>query len=179
MELGQSGTDGVDGDLGGAPGDDPGGNQIHGGWVFPALLAIVLLVLAVIALCNRQPGSLRGDTESTGSWTPSDQPQGSTVALEIDFGNGAKWEFAALPWRAGMTVADLMEAARKFRPGIEFTQQGVGASGLLIAIDGLDSEGSGGRNWRYHVDGRFAEVSFCLEPVEPGMSVLWEFAAGD
>ncbi len=118
MELGQSGTDGVDG--------DPGGNQFHGGWVFPALLATVLLVSAVIVFGNRQPGPQSVSPETTASWTPSDEPQGSTVALEIDFGNGAQCQFAALPWRAGMTVAQLMEAARKFRPGIEFAQHGEG-----------------------------------------------------
>ncbi len=171
MELGQSGTDGVDG--------NPGGNQSHGGWMFPALLAMVLLVSAAIALSNRQSGLQNASPETTGNWTPSDEPQGSTVALEIDFGNGAKWQFSALPWRAGMTVADLMGAARKFRPGIEFSQHGEGASGLLTAIDGLKNEGSGGRNWRYRVDDRYGEVSFCLEPIEPGMRVLWEFAAGD
>ncbi len=171
MELGQSGTDGVDG--------DPGGNQFHGGWVFPALLATVLLVSVGIALGNRQLGPQSASPQTTANWTPSSEPQGSTVALEIDFGNGAKKQFAALPWRAGMTVADLMGQASKFRPGIEFDQQGEGAGGLLTAIDGLKNEGSGGRNWRYRVDDRYGEVSFCLQSIEPGMRVLWEFAAGD
>ncbi|MCH8840762.1 MAG: hypothetical protein IH831_08835 [Planctomycetes bacterium] len=171
MELGQSGTDEVDG--------DPGGNQSYGGWVFPALLATVLLVSAVIVLGDRQPGPQSVSPETTANWTPSDEPHGSTVALEIDFGNGAKWQFAALPWQAGMTVAQLMEVAREFRPGIEFDQQGEGAGGLLTAIDGLKNEGSGGRNWRYRVDDHNGEVSFCLQPIEPGMRVLWEFATGD
>ncbi|MCH7751799.1 MAG: hypothetical protein IH898_06550 [Planctomycetes bacterium] len=171
MKLGPSGTDGVDG--------DPGGNQSHGGWVFPALLAMVLLVSVGIVLGNRQPGPQSASPETTANWTLSDEPQGSTVALEIDFGNGAKKQFAALPWRTGMTVADLMGQASKFRPGIEFDQHGEGASGLLTAIDGLKNEGSGGRNWRYRVDDRYGEVSFCLQPIEPGMRVLWEFATGD
>lgn len=171
MELGQSGTDGVDG--------DPRGNQFHGGWVFPALLAAVLLVSLVIALGNRQPGTQDSSSQAAGNWTPSELPQGDTVALEIDFGNGAKKQFAALPWRPEMTVSQVMEEAHKFRPGISFTQVGTGASGLLTAIDGVKNEGSGGKNWRYRVDDHFAEVSFCLEPVEPGAGVLWEFAAGD
>ena len=175
MELGQSSTDGVDG--------NSGGQKSHGGWVFPALLATVLLIAAAIAFGNRQPGTQGAAPGTIGSWTPSERPQGSTAALVIDFGNGARKQFAALPWQAGMTVAQVMEQARKFRPGVEFTQVGEGASGLLTAIDGLKNEGSGGRNWRYRVrdqDGdHFGEVSFCLEPIEPGMSVLWEFAAGD
>lgn len=170
MEVDQTGTDGVV-----AP---PDGTS-QGGWVFPALLAVVLLVAAAIVFGSRQPGSQSVAPGTSGNWIPSEAPQGSTVALEIDFGNGAKKQFATLPWQAGMTVVQVMEAARRFRPGLDFTQVGEGAGGLLLAIDGLKSEGAGGRDWRYRVDDRYGEVSFCLEPVEPGMSVLWEFAAGD
>ena len=176
MELDQSSTDGVEGN----PGDDPS----HGGWVFPALLAAVLLIGVVVALGNRRPESQGVAQRADGDWTPSDESRGRTVALEIDFGNGARKHFAALPWQPEMTVAQLMKAALEFRPGIEFSQLGTGASGLLTSIDGLKNEGAGGRNWRYRVvdrsgNDRYGEVSFCLEPVEPGMSVLWEFAAGD
>jgi hypothetical protein len=176
MELGESSTDGV--------ADNPCVDRALGGWIFPALLAVVLLAGVAIALVNHQaapPGTAAG---AVGDWIPSDVPQGETVALEIDFGNGASKQIAALPWRTGMTVVQAMEAARDFRPGIAFTQDGAGASGLLTSIDGLKSEGAGGRNWRYRVvdlDGsdRYGEVSFCLEPLQPGMGVLWEFAAGD
>jgi len=175
MELSQSSTDGV--------GGNSGGDQSQGGWVFPALLAVVLLVTVVIAIGNRQPETGGAAPGGTGHWTPSAEPLGDTVALEIDFGNGARKHIAALPWQAGMTVEQVMTAAHDFRPGIEFTQIGGGASGLLTSIDGLKNEGAGGRNWRYRVQDqqgdRYGEVSFCLEPVTPGMSVLWEFAAGD
>ncbi len=171
MELGQSGTDGVAG--------NPGGHQSHGGWVFPALLAAVLLVAAAIAFGTRQGGPRPTAPRTIGDWTLSAEPQGNTASLEIDFGNGARKHIAALPWRAGMTAADLMGEARDFRPGIEYTQVGTGDSGLLTSIDGLKDEGGGGRNWRYRVDDRYGEESFCLEPIEPGMRLLWEFAAGD
>jgi Domain of unknown function (DUF4430) len=163
MELSPSGTDEV-------------GGPTHGGWVFPALLAAVLLVSTVIAMSSRSPENSANPTE-TAAWGPSAQPLGETVALEIDFGNGAKKEFAALPWRAGMTVADLMLQAREYRPGIDFRQHGAGAGGLLTSIDGLRNQGAGGRNWRYDVDGRHGEVSFCVQQLQPGMRVLWEFAA--
>lgn len=163
MELDPSGTDEV-------------GGPAHGGWLFPALLAAVLLVSTVIALGSRTPDKSPPPGERTG-WTPSAEPQGETVALEIDFGNGARREFASLPWRDGMTVADLMFQAREFRPGIEFTQQGEGVSGFLASLDGLQNQGADGRNWRYDVDGRHGEVSFCLQQLQPGMRVLWEFAA--
>jgi hypothetical protein len=112
---------------------------------------------------------------SAADWQPSPQPTGETVSLTIDFGNGASKEFAALPWRPEMTVADLLEAARQFRPGLGFKQIGEGASGFLSALDGLANQGAGGRNWIYQVDGRHAHVSFCLEKIEPGMHILWTF----
>ena len=163
MEFGPSRTDEVD-------------SPTHGGWVFPALLAAVLLVSAVIAHSNRAPDNSPAPGENVRR-APSAEPQGETVALEIDFGNGAKREFAALPWRAGMTVADLMLQAREFRPGIDFTQQGEGAGGFLTSLDGLQNQGASGRNWRYEVDGRHGEVSFSVQDLQPGMRVLWEFAA--
>jgi len=101
---------------------------------------------------------------------------GETVVLSIDFGNGAKKEFAALPWQADMTVADLLEAAQNFQPSIQFTQIGTGERGFLNALDGLANEGAGGRNWLYQVDGQHAHVSFCLEKLEPGGHVLWVYA---
>ena len=76
-----------------------------------------------------------------------------------------------------MTVADVLEEARTFRPGIRFTQQGAGASGFLSSLEGVSNEGSQGRNWRFLVDGRLGETSFCLAKVEPGSSVLWEYSA--
>jgi hypothetical protein len=179
MENGQSGTDGVDGNR---PGDES-----TGGWMFPALLAVVLLaavlLAAAIGLLNRQAAGPRGGAGVVGDWVPSAEPEGETVSLEIDFGNGARKQFAALPWRAGLTAADLMQEARDFRPGIDYTQVGTGASGLLTSLDGLKNKGASGRNWVYRIvdldgDKRYGEVSFCLQPLEPGMGILWEFATG-
>jgi hypothetical protein len=156
------------------PGTDEVANTALGGWIFPALLALVLLVSAVIAFTSR-PIEAPAPPAQPADWTPSVQPQGETVALEVNFGNGARKVFDALPWRAGMTVADLLQAARDFRPGIQFTQQGEGAGGFLTALDGLKNQGASGRNWRYQVDGRNGEASFCLQELQPGVRVLWEF----
>ena len=163
METKQSGTDGTQ--------PTP---RCSGGWLFPALLAIGLLGLLLITRWTPSQPPLRL-TVSPDTWVPTPQPTGETVSLTLDFGNGAKKEFAALPWQGEMTVADLLEQARKFRPGIEFTQVGQGESGFLTALDGLANEGGEGRNWIYRVDGRHANVSFCLEKIEPGTHVLWTF----
>ncbi len=111
----------------------------------------------------------------TADWTLSPQPTGETVSLTINFGNGVKKEFEALPYRIEMTVVDLLAAARDFRPGITFTQVGTGESGFLRSLDGLANQGAEGRNWLYQVDGQHAHASFCLEKVGPGGHILWKF----
>lgn len=152
------------------------GTQKRGGssWLFPILLAILLLGLIMFGkrVPDQAPHQPAGPTAA---WTPSPQPVGETVSLTIDFGNGAKKEFATLHWQAEMTVADLLVAARNFRPGIQFTQIGTGESGFLSSLDGLVNEGAGGRNWLYQVDGQHAHVSFCLEKIDSGGHVLWSF----
>ncbi len=165
MEPRQSSTGGTDESA------DNGGT-----WLFPLLLTVILIVVVGVAKLSSLPQE-RATRQPTGDtdWTPSIQPTGDTVRLTIDFGNGARKVFDALPWQPGTTVSDVMESAREFRPGIEFTQEGSGASGFLTSLDGLANEGASGRNWIYRVDQQHAHQSFCLEKVEPGRHVLWLF----
>ena len=146
----------------------------YGAWIFPVLLAILLLGL-ILAGRWAPDHTLRQQAGPIPAWMPTPQPVGETVRLSIDFGNGAQKEFAALPWTADMTVADLLLAAREFRPSLQFAQIGTGESGFLSSLDGLANEGAGGRNWLYRVDNQHAHVSFCLEKIEPGMHILWKF----
>jgi hypothetical protein len=147
-------------------------------WKFPLLLVVVL---GGILLWNREkstPQSPAPEAAST-DWLPTARPTGETVALEIDFGNGARRVFAALPYQADMTVADVMDQACRFRPAISFTQVGQGARGLLIELEGLKNEVASGRNWQYEVAGTPGNKSFCLQTVAPGELVRWTFAGAD
>ena len=150
--------------------------QSSGGWIFPVLLAVLLLGLVAFGKWAPNP-TPRQRAGPTADWAPSPQPTGETVRLTIDFGNGARKEFTALPWQVGMTVADLLVAAREFRPGIEFVQVGDGEGGFLRSLDGLSNEGASGRNWLYQVDEQHAHRSFCLEKIEPERHILWKFTA--
>ena len=153
--------------------------QASGGWVFPVLLAVVLLLVALLSQRIRESDPAGKQSDQALAWTPSPLANGETVGLEIDFGNGAARRFAALPWRQEMTVDGLLHAARQFRPGITFSQQGEGETGFLTALEGLANEGAGGRNWKCEVDGEHGRVSFCLQKLTPGQQVLWKFALGD
>jgi len=167
MESKQSSTDGAQDET-----RQMGSNDRT--WLFPLLLAVLLLGLVAVGKWAPQQEPRQHD-DPTADWTPSPQPVGETVSLTIDFGNGVKKEFAALPWQAEMTVADLLEAAREFRPGIEFTQIGSGEVGFLRSLDGLANEGAGGRNWLYRVNHQHGHVSFCVEKIDSGEHVLWSF----
>jgi hypothetical protein len=147
-------------------------------WKFPLLLALLLVGML---FWNRDRFSSPTENQSAiaAQWTPSPQPTGEVVRLEIDFGNGASRHFDALPWRAGMTVEDVLLAARDFSPGVSFTQIGSGAGGFLTALEGLKNEGVSGRNWRYEVAGTPGTQSFCLQEVAPGELVRWSFAGKD
>jgi hypothetical protein len=112
-------------------------------------------------------------------WTPAPRPTGETVSLAIDFGNGARREIAALPYRAGMTIGDLLRAAQEFRPAIAFAHQGEGEMAFLTSLEGVANEGGDGRYWIYSVDGATGTVSYEKQALEPGAAVLWEFRRGE
>jgi hypothetical protein len=147
------------------------------------MLAIAMgLVGAVLLTFGRDDRHHRAFDESPSSaapWTPMPQPDGETVSLTVDFGNGARREFDALPWSEGMTLGDLMQQAQEFRPGIAFTRQGEGTMALLTSLEGVANEAGSGRYWLYRIDGRHGETSFAVCPLEPGAHVLWEFRRGE
>lgn len=143
-------------------------------WVFPALLVIVL---GGLLFWSRGQQTIPTDSSTAPvQWTPSARPEGEVALLEIDFGNGAKRVFDALPWHPEMTVAEVMMAAHDFKPGINYVQVGEGASGFLTELEGLKNEGANGRNWRYEVAGNPGTKSFCLQTVGAGEVVRWWFA---
>jgi hypothetical protein len=141
-----------------------------------AALAIAAMLLAGF----RQEGAggergAAGAPEAQPAWSPPTDAQAQTVALKIDFGNGAVREFAALAWREGMTVAELMAEAAEFSPGIRYSQQGEGAMALLTSLDGVAGGTPADRFWLYEVNGQPATVSFALQKLSAGDRVLWAF----
>jgi hypothetical protein len=142
------------------------------------VLAVGLAAASWLLMAVRdQSGSEETATpsaENEAKWTPPVEA-GETVALEIDFGNGARREYAALPYRDGMTVGDALRLAQEFGPGLEFTRQGEGELSFLTSLDGVANQGPGGRFWLYQVDGRRADVSYEVQPLAAGQRVLWQF----
>jgi hypothetical protein len=152
-----------------------GGNS----WTLPLVLAASLAITAMLLMGFRQEVGVGpragGSQEAKPSWSRPPDAQAETVALKIDFGNGAEREFAALPWRRGMTVADLMKEAAKFFPGIRYSQQGEGAMALLTSLDGVANGTPADRFWLYEINGQPGTVSFAVYELSAGDRVLWAF----
>jgi hypothetical protein len=163
---------------------DRGAGAPRGDRALPWVLLVAVAVVGGLLIAYRPvtpptgPHAATAAASDDAGWTPAPQPQGETVSLTIDFGNGARRVWT-LPWVAGMTVGDLMQRARDFRPGIAFDQRGAGEMSFLTSLEGVGNETGNGRYWLYSVDGRHGEVSFSIQPLEPGAVVLWEFRRGE
>ncbi len=157
------------------------GDARRGDRAFPWVL--LLVAAAVGALLATLRPERTGEVPLGGAatpgeapaWTPAPRPEGETVSLTIDFGNGARRQWDALPFLPKLTVGALMEEARKFQPPLVFTQQGEGELAFLTSLEGVANERGAGRYWMYSVDGDFGQVSFAVRELEAGDAVLWEF----
>jgi hypothetical protein len=148
-------------------------------WALPLVLAVALAAaaFALIALRGRQgePVAESKVTSAEVSWAPPLSPQAQSLSLEVDFGNGVRREFAALPWKEGMTVGDLLRAAGRVAPGLTFAHKGQGKMSFLTSIDGIANGAGDGRFWLYEVNGVSGEVSFEVQSLAAGDRVLWAF----
>ena len=97
-----------------------------------------------------------------------------TVRLVIDYNDGVEKHFNAIAWNSGMTVLEVMLAAKKHPRGISFEHKGKGATVLLTKIDDVENEGRG-RNWLYRVNDKPADRSMGIFELKAGDTVLWKF----
>jgi hypothetical protein len=149
-------------------------------WALALLLLAVVGVATSLLVLFRDPAAGGGaSSNSPAHWTPAPAPDGPTAGLTIDFGNGARREFDALPWREGMTVGDLLRQAQRFRPSLAFTHQGAGAKAFLTSLEGVANDAGAGRYWLYEIDGRSGDVSFEVAPLAAGQRVLWRFGRAE
>jgi hypothetical protein len=151
-------------------------NSVNRGnpWTMPLVLLVALAITGALLVKFRHDAPSDAGAEPGGSqsgWSAAIDPQSELVSLAIDFGNGARREFRVLPWTAGMTVADLLESAAEFRPGIRYSRQGA----LLTSIDGVSNGSPADRFWLYEVNGQMGKVSFAEQPLAAGDEVLWAF----
>ena len=106
----------------------------------------------------------------------ADAPPAS-VQVTIDFGDGVELRFKSLPWRAEMTALEAIQLVSGHAHGVKVALRGSGSRAFVEQIGDLKNEGGGrnGRNWRYRVNGKPAEVGIGSLKLAKGDSVLWKF----
>lgn len=102
------------------------------------------------------------------------EPAKATVGLVIDYDDGVEKHFRHLAWKSGMTVLDVLQAAKQHPRGIQFVYRGQGDTAFLTQIDDLKNEGRG-RNWIFSVNGQLGERSFAVTELKASDRVLWKF----
>ena len=102
------------------------------------------------------------------------EPAKATVAMVIDYDDGVEKHFRQLAWKPGMTVLDVLQAAKQHPRGIQFVHRGAGDTAFLTQIDDLKNEGSG-RNWIFLINGKLGQRSFAVTEVKASDRVLWKF----
>jgi hypothetical protein len=105
---------------------------------------------------------------------PAAEPVKATVAMVIDYDDGVEKHFRELPWKAGMTVLDVVQAAQRHSRGIQFVYRGEGDTTFLTQIDDVKNEGSG-RNWIFSINGQLGKRSFAATEVKAADRILWKF----
>lgn len=79
----------------------------------------------------------------------------STVALTIDYSNGAQKHFSSIPWNKGLTILGVLQGATRIQPGIA-TAFGSDRSGhvLNLVIDGTPESGKQRTEWLIWVNNK-------------------------
>lgn len=117
---------------------------------------------------------LAGLMSAVGQDVSAAEPAQATVALVIDYGDGVEKHFRELPWKAGMTVLDVIKAAEQHPRGSKFVYRSAGDTAFLTQIDDVKNEGSG-RNWIFSINGELGKRSFAVTEVKSADRVLWKF----
>ena len=102
------------------------------------------------------------------------EPVKATVGLVIDYDDGVEKHFRELPWKAGMTVLDVIQAAQRHPRGSQFVYRSEGDTAFLTAIDDVKNQGRG-RNWIFSINGQLGKRGFAVTEVKSADRVLWKF----
>ena len=113
------------------------------------------------------------------AWAQDRTAASETVRLVIDYNDGVEKHFTALPWKAGVTVFDLLQEAKRHPHGIvlEYKDYGPKVGFMVTRIDDLANEGGGGqaKNWVYRVNDELATKACNKYQLRAADVVRWTF----
>ena len=103
----------------------------------------------------------------------------ATVALTIDYSNGAQKHFSSIPWKEGLTILEAIQASEGIPPKASITF-GSDRSGhvLGLVIDDVPPEGGPASEWLVWVNAQSfesrlgTETSFGFHPAERERNLL-------
>ena len=103
----------------------------------------------------------------------------STVALTIDYSNGAQKHFSSIPWTKGLTILGAIQASERIPPGVavRFGSDRIGHA-LGLVIDEMPRGDTGTSDWVVWVNakpfhgGLGTETSFGFRPDERERNLL-------
>jgi hypothetical protein len=126
----------------------------------------LLIAITSAALLSATSAPARGQQATA--------PPAAVVSVVIDYGDGVKKTFTALPWKKGMTVLDALRAASAHPRGIQFKHRGKKETAFVTEVDGLENEGAG-NNWLFFVNKKMGKRSCGVIELLRGDAVLWKF----
>lgn len=97
----------------------------------------------------------------------------TTITLSIALADDCELTYSALPFKEGMTVADLLASAAKHKRPLQFKSKGSGEFAFLTELEGVKNAGASGKNWTFKVDGQRAKVGMGSMKLKAGSHVLW------
>lgn len=97
----------------------------------------------------------------------------TTVALTIDYSNGAQKQFTSIPWKKGMTILEAIQATEGIAPKVSISF-GSDRSGhvLGLVLDDVPPKGGAASEWLVWVNAKSfnsrlgTETSFGFHPDE-------------
>lgn len=132
-------------------------------WLFPLLLLVVLLAVAL--------GRAWFDESPSPRRAPAGEPDG-LVTVTLEPGDAPPFTVQS-PVRP--SVLDVLREVGREHPAYRPQVSGEGEWALVTAIGEWENQ-AGGRNWTYQVNGTPADRSAGVMGVAAGDRVLWRFA---
>lgn len=138
----------------------------------PFAIVAILVVFFAFVQVQRKILNRTDDSEDAQHELMSED----TVGLTVQIANKGQLPLYETPWTPGMTVRDLMRAARR-EGRLTFDETGEDDGAMLIAINETKNEGGSpeNHNWIFRVNGKPGDKSFGIYELQKGDIVSWKF----